>query len=319
MSKVSVIIPVYKGENYIYDCLDSMDKQTYKDFELILVDDGSPDSCGDICEKYAENHPNTKVVHQENSGLSEARNNGVKVSTGEYVIFIDSDDYVTDDYVEHLLNLVEKDNADIGIASNVKFTDGSTPKIPVKEDFYVCSEPEIVLSKMCYGEYQICAWGKIYKRNLVEKYPYPAGKLYEDIATTYKMIGDSSKIAYSSRVLYFWRQRNESITHENITDRHFFGITATKEMLHYMEEHFPKVIPAAQTRCANKIIDTAYRVVMGNKDKEMFRRIRAEIKPFVKPVLRNKKVSVTVKLRTFTLNWGYFPFWIVSLLYSKIK
>ena len=319
MPKVTVIIPVYKVENYIDECLNAMSRQTYKDFELILVDDGSPDSCGDICEKYAEGHPNTKVIHQENAGLSEARNNGVKQSSGEYIIFIDSDDYVTDDYVEYLVGLIEKYDADVAIGENVKFTDGKAPKITPKTETDICCDSAEVLSKICYNEYPICAWGKIYKRNLVEKFPYPAGALYEDLATTYKIVGEAEKIAYGNRVIYFWRQRKGSITHETVTERHLYGITATKNMLEYIKENYPSAVPAAQVRCANKIIDTAYRIVMGNTDKTMFNRVRAEIKLFVKPILSNKKSSFTVKLRCITLSWGYFWFKAVCMLYSKLK
>ena len=319
MPKVSVIIPVYKVEKYLDECLKSMDKQTYKDFELILVDDGSPDSCGEVCEEYAKNHENTKVIHQENAGLSQARNNGVKVASGDYIIFVDSDDYVTDDYIDYLVNLAEKYDADVAIGESVQFTDNSNPIISEKTEFDNLCDSAQALSKICYNEYPICAWGKIYKRSLVEKYPYPAGALYEDLATTYKIVGDSEKIAYGNKVIYYWRQRSGSITHEVITERHLYGITATKNMLEYIKENYPSAIPAAQVRCANKIIDTAYRVVMGNKDREMFENIRVEIKPFVKPILSNKKASPTVKLRTITLSWGYSFFKAVSVLYSKIK
>ncbi len=319
MQKVSVIIPVYSVEEYLDECLNAMDKQTYKDFELILVDDGSPDTCGEICEKYAKNHPNTRVIHQENAGLSEARNNGVKAASGEYIIFIDSDDYVTEDYVEYLVGLAEKYDADVAISENIKFTDGKQPQIPQREEFDTSCDSAEALSKICYNKYPICAWGKLYKRSFVEKYPYPAGALYEDLATTYKIVGEARKIAYGNKVVYFWRQRSGSITHEIVTERHLYGITATKNMLKYISENYPSAVPAAQVRCANKIIDTAYRVVMGNRDKAMFEQIRAEIKPFVKPILSNKKSSLTVKLRCITLNCGYSWFKAVCMLYSKLK
>lgn len=319
MYKVSVIVPVYNVEQYLDACLDSIDAQTYKDFELILVDDGSPDKCGEMCDAYAKEHPNTKVIHQENMGLSEARNQGVKIAEGEYVTFIDSDDYIAPDYVEYLLQLMEKYEADVAIANNVKFFDGQTPIITQRAEMDVSATPGQALSKMCYGEYSICAWGKMYKRFLVEKYPYPKGALYEDLATTYKIVGDSKKIAYGNKVVYYWRQRAGSITRENITERHFFGITATKQMLEYIEQNYPEAIPAAENRCATKIIDNAYRIVMSNKDKVMFRRTRAEIKPFVGSILKNKRSSFAVKLRTATLWLGYTPFLLISKVYSKLK
>ena len=319
MYKVSVIVPVYKVEKYLPACLDSLSRQTYENFELILVDDGSPDSCGEMCEEYAKSHPNTRVIHQENAGLSVARNNAVKVAAGEYITFVDSDDYVSDDYVEYLVSLAEKYDADMTIGNSVKFNDGDIPKIVLEQIADNCHTPAEALSKMCYGEYPIFACGKLYKRTLSEKYPYPAGALYEDLATTYKIAGNSQKIAYGSKAIYYWRQRTGSITHEDISERHLYGITATKNMLEYITANYPTAIPAAQVRCVNKIIDIAYRIVMGNKNKDMFMRTHKAIIPFVKPILKNKHSSITVKLRTVCLSLGYIPFLIVSKIYSKVK
>lgn len=319
MPKVSVIIPVYKVEQYLHACLNSMEAQTYQDFELILVDDGTPDSCGEICDNYAETHPNTKVLHQENAGLSEARNQGVKIASGEYVTFIDSDDYVAEDYLEYLMMLIEKYQVDISIACNVKFLDANKPSFN-NDKLYDCSvTASEALEKICYNEYSICAWGKMYKREIVEKYPYPKGQLYEDTATTYKIVGSSKKVAYGNKVIYFWRQREGSITHSKINERHFYGIYAAKEQLKYMEKNYPGVVPAAQVRCAMRIMDIAYRIVMGGNDKCLFYQVKLEMDPLVKDVLMNRNCGLSLKVRTLALWMGYIPFWVVSTIYSKLK
>lgn len=319
MPKVSVIVPVYKVERYLQECLDSISNQTFQDYELILVDDGSPDSCGKMCDEYAHKHGNTKVIHQENAGLSEARNQGVKIAEGEYVTFIDSDDYVAPDYLEYLVFLMEKYQAEVSMAERVLFWDGQpiVMKERQPEDFNM--QPTEALTQICYNKMSICAWGKLYKRDLVEKYPYPKGQLYEDTATTYKIVGASDRIAYGNRVIYYWRQRNDSITHAKITEKHFYGIIAASEQLAYMQEHYPEAVPAARARCIMKIIDISYRLVMGEKDMALFRRIRKEVIPLLRHILRDKKVCMSLKVRATALGCGYLPYLIVSKLYFRTK
>ena len=313
--KISIIVPVYQVEAYLPACLDSITAQTFRDFELILVDDGSPDTCGAICDAYAAAHSGTRVLHQSNAGLSEARNNGVKIAKGEYVTFIDSDDFVAPDYLEYLLSLAEKYNADVVCGEKRTFSDGQDPvraEAAGKERLIPAGQ---ALSEICYGKLPIYAWAKLYRRALAEKYPYPAGQLYEDTATTYKIVGDAGRMVYGSRVIYYWRQRSGSITHSAIDERHFFGITAAKEQLAYMEQHYPEAIPAARARCAMKTIDLAYRLVMSKMDRPLFERIRAEIKPLLPQLTADPKAGRSLKLRSTVLSWGYVPYRLLSVCY----
>ena len=313
--KISIIIPVYRVENYLTACLESIDAQTFRDFEVILVDDGSPDTCGAMCDAYAAEHPNTRVIHQENAGLSQARNNGVKIARGEYVTFIDSDDFVAPEYLEYLLYLAEKYGTEVSCGKCLSFEDGTVPVRKDVPDREAEIPAEQALSDLCYGKINIFACVKLYKRHLVEKHPYPAGKLYEDTATTYKIIGDTKSIANSNRAIYFWRQRSGSITHAAIDERHLFGITAAKEQLAYMQQNYPNAVPAARARCAMKTIDLAYRLVMGKMDRDLFERIRAEIKPILPQLCADKKAGISLKVRSTVLSWGYLPYRLLSVCY----
>ena len=138
---VSVIIPIYKAEPYLKKCLDSIAAQTYKNLEIILIDDGSPDNCGRICDEYAANDPRVKVIHKQNGGMSDARNTGLDNATGEYLTFIDSDDYVSENFVDTLLNALRDNDADMSVCSfvyaaedgrvlNSFVKNGTTEKIP---------------------------------------------------------------------------------------------------------------------------------------------------------------------------------------------
>lgn len=319
MPKISVIIPVYRVEEYLEECLQSVANQTFQDFELILVDDGSPDTCGEMCDAFARDHAHTRVIHQENMGLSGARNHGVKVAEGEYITFIDSDDCVVPEYLEYLMHLVEKFGADVSVARKTTFWDDEQVNIVNKEPREEKLSVPDALKRICYNEMDICAWGKLYKRELVERYPYPVGQLYEDTATTYKIVGDANAVAYGNRILYCWRQRYGSITHAEVTERHYFGITAAKEQLAYMEKNYPEVVPAAKARCAMKIVDTAYRLVMGKMDRALFFRIRNDIKPICADVIKDRRVGSSIKLRALALRLGYLPYWCISKFYTIFK
>lgn len=319
MALISVIIPVYKVENYLKECLDSVSSQSFKDFELILVDDGSPDSCGQMCEDYARTHPNTVVLHQKNAGLSAARNNGVKAAKGQYVSFIDSDDYVSSDYLSFLYDLISKYDADVAIGGVLKTYDSKKVVIPKKNDFDKCVLPCEALINICYGKYCINAWAKLYKKELVEKYPYPEGKLYEDIATTHKIIGDSDRVAYGTRVIYFYRQREQSITHDIITEKQFDGIEAVNKQLIYAKKNYPEAVPAAHARCAMKCIDIATRIMNGDGNRNLFNRVRNEMKIHLHPILKDGNLSLQTKIRGVAIFLGYGPCKLMTKMYTFFK
>ena len=210
--KVSVIVPIYKVEKYIKKCIDSLVNQTYKNLEIILVDDGSPDKCGEICDEYAKIDKRIKVLHKKNGGLSDARNKGVEVATGKYVAFVDSDDYVENDYIEYLLELLKRYDADISIILPYKVDERYIDNRKNKKEKIVVYEKEDALITMLYQkEFDNAAWGKLYKKNIVNGIEFPFGKLYEDIGTTYKYLLKSNKIVYSNKEKYFYLQRSDSI------------------------------------------------------------------------------------------------------------
>lgn len=181
-AKISVIVPVYKVEPYLSRCLDSIINQTYRNLEIILVDDGSPDHCGEICDEYARQDSRIRVIHKSNGGLSDARNHGIDVATGDYIAFVDSDDYVTTDMYEKMLARLEFDNSDMVVCNYYRFDEGSVPP-----EYGYINLPDRVLSKdeafdfylQIGGDY-VSAWNKLYKRGIFADLRYPTGKIYED-------------------------------------------------------------------------------------------------------------------------------------------
>ncbi len=215
--EISVIVPVYKVEKFIDRCINSILVQTYSEFELLLIDDGSPDNSGNICEKYSLLDTRVKVFHKKNGGLSDARNFGVNFAKGKYVTFIDSDDYITKDYLYTLYSLSCQNNADIVVGNYQVVTDSDIlPKeSDTDESFKVntFSGDEALLkmldSKM-YIQFET-AWGKLIKTDIVKRYPFPVGRLREDEATTFYYYLNAEKVIVTSKILYGYYNNSSSI------------------------------------------------------------------------------------------------------------
>ena len=216
MPKISVIVPVYKVEPYLHRCVDSIVNQTFIDFELILVDDGSPDNCGKICDEYAEKDNRVIVIHKKNGGLSDARNAGIDWafanSDSEWLTFIDSDDWVHKNYLELLYEAAIKNNVKISscehITTNSKFED-----VEIQDYSIDIDHPENLLVKrfsFCQYNFSV-AWARLYKKELFKNIRYPFGKLHEDEFVTHKLIYCCETIAVLKVPLYYYFQNNNGI------------------------------------------------------------------------------------------------------------
>lgn len=212
MPLVSVIVPVYKVEPYLHRCVDSILSQTYTHLEIFLVDDGSPDNCGKICDEYAKKDSRIKVIHKHNSGQSDARNTGIDNMTGEWVVFVDSDDMLMTDYVETLLNLAMKNNCKVGVSSWITSFDIDciTVNQPVYKEM-VFNNMEGVERMFYQNLFDTAPWAKIYHRSLFDLgIRFPSGLIYEDLGTIYLLLLHSDKIAFCNRITYNYLLRKNS-------------------------------------------------------------------------------------------------------------
>jgi glycosyltransferase involved in cell wall biosynthesis len=210
---ISIIVPVYNVENYLARCIESIRNQTYKDYELLLIDDGSTDNSGVICDQYAKTDNRIRVFHKKNGGLSDARNYGLDRIIGEYVTFIDSDDYVGADYLRYLYTMITERKADISIVSMMSIT--STDNSFCSSTHH-CVEyiGDVALAAMMREkEFNESACAKLYKRELFNNIRYPKGKLFEDLLTVPFLIKDDTICVYSTKILYYYYQREDSIMH----------------------------------------------------------------------------------------------------------
>lgn len=214
---ISVIVPIYKVEEYLHACVDSILEQTYVNLEVILVDDGSPDLCGQICDEYSRKDLRIKVIHKKNGGLSDARNAGLDIAQGEYIYFVDSDDIIHPELLEKLFILIKKYGADISICRYQIFNDGDSPKIILGQHGNVeCFSDFEMLDNLYNPKYapaNIVAWNKLYRRSIWNSLRYKVGIINEDedLAVKLYLSKDVTKICWLNEDLIFYRKRIGSI------------------------------------------------------------------------------------------------------------
>ncbi|MBE6091229.1 MAG: glycosyltransferase [Clostridium beijerinckii] len=211
---ISVIVPVYNVEKYLPQCIDSILNQTEKNLEIILVDDGSLDNSGKICDEFSKKDDRIVVIHKKNNGLSSARNAGLEIAKGNYIGFVDSDDWLDKSMYEILLKLLKENNSDISCCDFFKTanSDGSIPHI---DNEIINSYNNIESLNNFYNDLYtqtVVAWNKLYKRELFKDISYPVGKIHEDEGTTYKLYYKANKITYTNMPLYYYRITPNSIT-----------------------------------------------------------------------------------------------------------
>ena len=269
---ISVIIPIYKVEKYLCRCLDSILNQTYKNLEIILVDDGSPDKCPEICDEYKEKDKRIKVVHKKNGGLSDARNEGLKFATGKYISFIDSDDCISCDMIEYLYDILIKNDADISVCDFSIFTENpelsslktSNYKNDDTKKYTNVEAIKILLNgNVSHGDY---AWNKLYKRKLFDDIKYPYNKKMEDIGTTYKLYYISRYIVIGNSKKYFYYQRSDSILGNNDIKIYADGLELSLERYNFLE----KKLNIDMTDYSNDLKDKIIELYKNIKTKEEF-------------------------------------------------
>ena len=244
---ISVIVPVYKVEKYLDKCVQSILAQTYRDFELILVDDGSPDMCPELCDGYVKNDARVRVLHKQNGGLSDARNAGTAIAKGKWVTYIDSDDYVAEDYLEVLVGLHNKYNADICVGGLCTFYENEEPRTEKNVKERIFSDEEALEHMLYQDGLDTSACSMLLSIDIARDNLFPVGKYHEDEFTTYKYYSSANKVAVTSKSLYFYLQRRGSIMH-------VFGqasideLEAADNLVKVCEEKWPVLESAANAK-----------------------------------------------------------------------
>ena len=290
LNKVSVVIPVYNVEIYIRDCVESVVKQTYSNLEIILVDDGSTDRSGEICDELQGTDQRICVIHKANGGLSDARNAGIDVATGKYITFIDSDDFVAVNYVEYLLGLIEEYNADISVCEYKETFSRNNEEHKIETDEKkIFDGKEGTLDLLYQKNFTSSACAKMYKIELFSEVRFPKGKLHEDVAIMYLLFMNSKRISKGKEVLYFYYQRQGSIVNSEFNSRRMDYLIHTKQIIKEMKEIDTALWKAAVSRHISACFQILFSMPY-NKIKEQYGLfIWNEVKQYRKIVMKDGK------------------------------
>lgn len=232
---ISVIVPIYNVEAYLSRCIESIIFQTYSNLEIILVDDGSPDNCGKICDEYAKKDNRICVIHKKNGGHSSARNEGISVFKGAYVMFVDSDDYLSVDCVELLYSRLVIDNSDIAVGNYVKVFENDA----IRDGYKKCPNDCVISRDYVLDSFHphlifVSSWGKLYKREIIKNIAYPSLICGEDSWVFGEIIDQCDRISFINKALYYYYQRSNSIVHSPNERTILDSISADLHIVEYL-------------------------------------------------------------------------------------
>ena len=318
-SYISIIIPVYKVEQYLSRCVESVLRQTYTNLEIILIDDGSPDNCPRICDEYASKDKRIQVIHQPNAGVSNARNNGLKAASGEYVLFIDSDDYIAPAMCTEMLALAQQKQADI-VVCNITYT---YPKKPSFTPVPFCSAPFsavnaeqallLALTEHSFGDTGV--WNKLFKRELLSAFYFKENVRSEDFLALCVLLPRAKKIVYTPKSFYYYFQNPNGVTAgRNLLPR-LDAYNAVKFCIETCQKyHYQYALAAIQYRYFDAALIAAFLIAVydtTNKYQKMFEEVLEVIK---KNSPRACKPALPIVKRTLWKMFAIRPYTLVRLL-----
>ena len=326
MPQISVIVPVYNVEKYLHRCVDSILAQTFTDFELILVDDGSPDNCGVICDEYTRKDSRVHVIHQANCGVAVARNSGIdwvfEKNESRWISFVDSDDWIHPQYLEILLQAAIESQKEISMCMFIE-TDIEAPienqrlslKIVNPGDAYTYNSKSI----------DAYPWGRLYAKDCFRDIRYPAGRTWEDLATTYKLLYAQNEIAVAENVLYFYYIRGDSIVRTKWNRGKLDYLFACEEQIPFLDKHGENSVADQLKLCYMKNIamnyDQARKSELSESEKrkiclDMRRKMRSAL------IKYRKSASVSVKNRPWFYEIAFprfmYVYWFTKAQLDKI-
>lgn len=319
MPEISIIVPVYKVEGYLKKCIESICNQTIKNIEIILVDDGSPDQCGEICDYYSKRDSRIKVIHKENGGLSDARNAGLEIAIGKYIGFVDSDDFVSSDMFELLFDLCEKNNTLIAGCDLAYVYDG-TDRVDYcsnAQKYIMTSSEFFELMLDVQKNVRTGVWNKLYKRELFNNVRFPKGKLFEDVGTMYKLIFQANMISYVSVPGYYYlRQREGAITSGKYSKREFDRLEMNSNMVEYIKQHQPQLLNAVlgyrAVNCHLTIVNSM--IASKTKDTEMIQIIKSDLKNNYSQITYSGISGLKkMQLLLFLINFDLYKYFYLNL------
>ncbi|KAF0493153.1 glycosyltransferase [Pediococcus acidilactici] len=283
---VSIIVTAYNAQEYVKRCVRAIKKQTYTNYEAIFINDGSNDSTLKVLENEVHNDKRFEVYSQKNSGISSARNLGIEKARGKYIVFVDIDDYVFDDYVEYLYKLIKKYNVKISTCTHQSINPGGKIKVIKEPKDYVISTKDYFMrlgNNELPFQLGVAPWGRMYDKKLFDNIKYPIGKKFEDSATTYKLYLEAGNTAIGESIKYLYFRNENSIVQKAFSKERLQFLEAEKEMTEELAKKFPDISISMERRYRYALMNTLAHIVIAPNAND-FKNIQIEIK---KQMMRN--------------------------------
>lgn len=315
---VSLIIPVYNTARYLQICMDSIWQQTYDNLEIILIDDGSTDESGKLCDMFAQKDRRVISLHQKNTGQASARNYGMKVMHGEYVIFVDSDDYIHKNHVKKLVEVAVTYQADFVQGLMQKFIDEqSIKKTRVSGNVEEYSK-STALKEFCYQrKFTASPWCKLIQVSLLTSHEFPVGVGYEDMAFIYPLIGKARKAIILNEVLYYYRQHELSTMHESFSEKKIDRIRIASQLKEYIDEYFPENSKAVNTRYLLAQLQLLMQLPFAKKYKELRNEVKENIKSSRNIVIKDRESKNSIRVMAVATYLGLPITMCLGRLYNR--
>lgn len=320
---VSIIVPAYGVEKELPRCLDSLLNQTYKNIEILLVDDGSPDQCPQICDTYGEKDQRVRVFHKENGGLSSARNYALDRVSGDYISFVDGDDWVTKDFIEVLVHDLETNHADMSIIGySLAWENGKYLSQTPEHVYEVLDGDQAMRELFIQQKFQCMSCTKLYKRNLFDTVRFPVGKLFEDIAVSLDLFRQCSVVAVNGRSKYMYYQRTDSIVNSKMTEKKLVMLDFVGEMVEYARSHGGTYIMEAESfylKSALMLILQAFNSPQDEEVRRLTSVLKGEILKHKKYIFRNPYIEKRRRIVLRAILMGVSPKLINKLWKAKVS
>lgn len=319
--EISVIVPVYKVEKYLHRCVDSILNQTFRDFELILVDDGSPDNCGAICDEYAEKDNRIRVIHKKNGGVSSARNAGIDWaftnSKSRWLTFVDSDDWVHPQYFDLLMLAAKTCDKDIAV-TGFQQIHGNEEIIASGEGSFCCWKPEDYYVEQTVNA--VVAWGKLYRKDCFREIRYPVGKIHEDEFVTYRVLFRQDQIVVIDIPLYYYCVNPDSIMRSKWSEKRFHCLEALDaQIAFFTDNQYPKALKRAKMRLF-RLCEDYLRRIQGKEWRKTRRSLRLRIRRYLSLYKRELGLSIETEPGIYEAAYPRFMemYWILQVIKKKL-
>lgn len=319
--KISIIVPVYKVEIYLERCVESIINQTYKNIEIILIDDGSPDRCPMMCDQYAKKDSRITVIHKKNGGLSDARNAGLDIATGEYIAFVDSDDWIEVDFIETLYVNAKTVDADISIIGcTLVWDNGKRKRLSQDEGYYIFDRENAIRELLGQKKFSCIVCQKMYKKRIFNDLRFPVGKFYEDVAISLPTFLAAERVVVSGKSRYNYYQRSDSIVNSKFDKRKLYFLDCCKDIIKYSDLHDKKYDVEAHgfyLRALMMFVLILYQTP--ERETALLKYLEQEIKHNRKYIWKNAYLELRKKVVLSLICIGFSKTVLVNMWRKRIK